>query len=96
MHDELSQKMHAMHIELSQKMNATHDELSRQMRGQYVELSHQMHVLHEDVIDRIKATNNADAPSRSEWREWLAELRDENSRRIEPLEAAAKYLLGRQ
>jgi hypothetical protein len=55
-----------------------------------------MHVLHEDAIDRIKATNNADAPSRSEWREWLAELREENSRRIEPLEAVVKYLLGRQ
>jgi hypothetical protein len=60
------------------------------------ELSHQIRVLHEDVIDRLKAINNPDAPSRSEWRELLAEFREENSRRIEPLEAAMKHLLDRQ
>jgi len=56
------------------------------------ELKHEMHVLHEDVIDRIKALPT-DVPSRVEMRQAFAEQDERIARRLDPLEAALRQLI---
>jgi predicted nuclease with TOPRIM domain len=56
------------------------------------ELKHEMHVLHEDVIDRIKALPT-DVPSRAEMRQAFAEQDERIARRLDPLEAALRQLI---
>jgi len=56
------------------------------------ELKHEMYVLHEDVIDRIKALPT-DVPSRAEMRQAFAEQDERIARRLDPLEAALRQLI---
>jgi len=56
------------------------------------ELKHEMHVLHEDVIDRIKALPT-DVTSRAEMRQAFAEQDERIARRLDPLEAALRQLI---
>ena len=53
---------------------------------------HEMHVLHEDVIDRIKALPT-DVPNRAEMRRAFAEQDERIARRLDPLEAALRQLI---
>lgn len=51
-------------------------------------LRNEMHVLHEDLVDRIKALAPDFAPIRREFQQADDEVKESLLRRIEPLEAA--------
>ena len=57
------------------------------------ELRRHMHVLHEDVVDRIKAIPT-NGPTRAEMTRGFEELREVIGRRLDPLEAAVRRLSG--
>lgn len=52
-----------------------------------------MRVLHEDLVDRIKAIQT-DGPTRAEMQRGFDELRESVGRRLDPLEAAVRRLTG--
>ena len=56
------------------------------LKTEVVDLRRYVGVLHEDVIDRIKAIPDWSVELRREMREGFAEMREANSRRFEPLE----------
>jgi exonuclease VII small subunit len=56
------------------------------------ELRRHMYVLHEDVIDRIKAIPT-DGPTKAEMKQGFDELREVIGRRLDPLEAAVRRLI---
>jgi len=62
----------------------------QELRTDVRDLGHQMRVLHEDVIDRIKAIPDPTETIRREMRTGFAELREEMNRRIEPLELTVR------
>ena len=53
-------------------------------------LRNEMHVLHEDLVDRIKALAPDFAPIRREFQQADDEVKESLLRRIEPLEAAER------
>ena len=67
------------------------DGLKTRMDTRFEELDRHMHVLHEDVLERIAATQASDAPSRAEMRQGFAELKEMISGRLDPLEAAVRH-----
>ena len=61
-----------------------------ELRVGQVDLGHQMRLLHEDVIDRIKAIPDSREVIRQEIRNGLAEIREEFNRRLDPLERTVR------
>ena len=49
-----------------------------------------MHVLHEDLVDRIKALAPDFGPVQREFRSEIADLRESTDRRLIPLETAER------
>ena len=62
-----------------------------ELKAGQTELKHEMHVLHEDVIDRIKAVR-PDGPSWADMRQAFAQQDERLARRLDPLEAAVRQL----
>ena len=61
-----------------------------ELRAEVRDLGHQMRVLHEDVIDRIKAIPDPTEVLRRAMKTGFSELRDEMNRRIDPLELTVR------
>ena len=74
------------------RLEAGQAELKAGQTDLRVELKHEIHVLHEDVIDRIKALPT-DVPNRAEMRQAFAEQDERIARRLDPLEAALRQLI---
>jgi uncharacterized coiled-coil DUF342 family protein len=83
--DGLSQEVGGLRQEVSGLQQAVGG-LRQEVGG----LRHEMHVLHEDLVDRIKALAPDFGPIRREFREADAGLKESLERRIEPLEAAER------
>ncbi len=66
-------------------------EMGDKLRG---DLTLEMRILHEDVIDKIKALAPDFAPIRREFRAADADLREEFDRRLSPVEAALRGRTG--
>ena len=60
------------------------------LHGEMHDLGRQMRVLHEDVIDSIKALAPDFAPVRREFKAADDQLREEFDRRLTPVEAALR------
>jgi archaellum component FlaC len=54
------------------------------------DLDRHMHVLHEDVIDRIRSLANPDAITKRDLQRGFDELREAIGRRLDPLEATVR------
>ena len=62
--------------------------MRQEFRNSLDEGRRHMHVLHEDLVDRIKALAPDCGPIRREFQGEIAELRESTDRRLVPLEAA--------
>lgn len=79
--------------ELDQRLQATEERLSediRETRARCDDLGHQMRVLHEDLVDRIKALAPDYDVIDGKIARGDAEVRTYLLRRIEPIEAAVR------
>ena len=70
------------------------DELTAQVSRQGEDLGRQMRVLHEDAIERIEAIPEYTGPTRAEFNQGMADLREVIERRLDPLEATVRRLGG--
>jgi len=66
------------------------DKLAETMERRFDELRRHMHVLHEDAIARIAATEEADSPTRTEMRRGFVEVIEAVGRRTDPLEVLGR------
>ena len=69
---------------------STADARFERLEQRLSQLDDNMHVLHEDVMSRLKAMPEQVVPTRSEMMDGFAEIKEMIGRRLDPLEAVVK------
>jgi len=84
--EERLERLEARVEDLSERIDARVGGLVREVS----QLRNDMHVLHEDLVDRIKALAPDFAPIRREFQQADDKVKESLLRRIEPIEAAER------